>query len=115
VRYYELPVETGVDDGNTEYGEPFRPFSGNDEEEALIRQIDAARLVDDFLAEVPADERDAVRLLLLGERELGDYVAALQLQTLSNGEQKLAVKRFKDRWMKKLDRWAKEHGGRRPV
>ena len=34
---------------------------------------------------------------------------------LTVDEQKLAVKRFKDRWMKKLDRWAKERGGRRPV
>ncbi|HEY4932842.1 MAG TPA: hypothetical protein VII23_14830 [Terriglobales bacterium] len=56
-----------------------------------------------------------MRLLLSGEREPEDYVAALQLHDLTPGEQKLAIKRFKDRWMKKLDRWAKEHGGRRPV
>ena len=115
VRNYEVPVETHDADGNTLNEEPFRRFEWNEEEETLIRQIDGARLVDDFLVQVSADERDAVRLLLSGEREPDDYIAALQLRDLTPGEQKLAVKRFKDRWMKKLDRWAKEHGGRRPV
>lgn len=95
--------------------EPFWRFEWNEEEELLIRQIDGARLVGDLLAEVPTEDRDAMRLLLSGEREPEDYVAALQLHDLTPGEQKLAIKRFKDRWMKKLDRWAKEHGGRRPV
>ena len=115
VRNHEVPVETGDDDGNRNDGEPFRRFEWNDEEEELIRQIDGARLVDDLLTEVPAEEREAVRLLLSGERVPDDYVVALQLHGLSADEQKLAIKRFKDRWMKKLDRWAKEHGGRRPV
>jgi DNA-directed RNA polymerase specialized sigma24 family protein len=115
VRNHEVPVETEGDDGNTTNEEPFRRFEWNEEEELLIRQIDGARLVEDLLAEVPTEDRDAVRLLLSGEREPEDYVAALQLHDLTPGEQKLAIKRFKDRWMKKLDRWAKEHGGRRPV
>ncbi len=115
VRNYEVPVETSDDDGNTYSEGAFRPFEWNDEEELLIRQIDGARLVDDFLAMVPAEDRAAVRLLLSGERGPDDYVAALQLQDLTVDEQKLAVKRFKDRSMKKLDRWAKERGGRRPV
>lgn len=115
VRKYELPVDPGGDDGNIESEEPFRRFEWNEEEELLIRQIDASRLIDDFLAEVPTEERAAVRLLLAGERSPEYYVASLQLHGLTPDEQKLAVKRFKDRWMKKLDRWAKEHGGRRPV
>ena len=81
----------------------------------LFQPIDGARLMDDFLAMVPAEDHVAVRLLLSGERGPDDYVAALQLQDFPVDEQKLAVKRFKDRWMKKLDRWAKERGGRRPV
>ena len=60
VRNYEVPVESGDDDGNTESEEPFRRFEWNEEEELLIRQIDGARLVDDFLAEVPTEERAAV-------------------------------------------------------
>ena len=115
VRNYEVPVETSDDDGNTYTEEPFRLFDWNDEEELLIRQIDGARLMEDFLAIVPAEDTTAVRLLLSGERGPDDYIAPLQLQDLTAGEQKLAVKRFKDRWMKKLDRWAKERGGRRPV
>ncbi len=114
VRNYEVPVEISDDGGNTKE-EPFRRFEWNDEEELLVRRIDSARLVDDFLGEVSPDERDAVKLLLCGERAPDDYIDALQLHGLTADEQKLAVKRFKDRWMKKLDRWAKEHGGQRPV
>lgn len=115
VRNFEVPVESGDDDGNVNSDEPCLPFEWNDEEELLIRQIDGARLLGDFLATVPAEDHGAVRLLLSGERGPDDYVAALQLQYLTTNEQKLAVKRFKDRWMKKLDRWAKERGGTRPV
>lgn len=115
VRNHEVPVESDDDDGNTEREEPFRRFEWNEEEELLIRQMDGAHLVEDFLAEVPTEERSAVGLLLAGERAPDDYIETLQLQGLAPDEQKLAVKRFKDRWMKKLDRWAKEHGGRRPV
>jgi hypothetical protein len=115
IRNHEVPVESGDDDGNTEQEEPFHRFEWNEEEETLIRQIDGARLLDDFLAEVPSEERYAVRLLLSGERAPDEYIGALHLQSLTEGEQRLAIKRFKDRWMKKLDRWAKEHGGRRPV
>jgi DNA-directed RNA polymerase specialized sigma24 family protein len=115
VRNYEVPVEIGNDNGNTIYEDPFRPFQWNDEEQLLVRQIDGARLVEEFIAQVPAEERVAVRLLLSGDRDADGYVLALELHELSPAEQNLAVKRFKDRWMKKLDRWAKEHGGRRPV
>ena len=115
IRNHEIPVESGDDDGNTLNEEPYRRFEWNEEEETLARQIDGARLVDEFLAEVSPEERYAVHLLLNGERAPDEYIASLQLQGLTEAEQGLAVKRFKDRWMKKLDRWAKERGGQRPV
>jgi hypothetical protein len=90
VRNYKVPVDSGDDDGNTNE-EPFRRFEWNNEEETLLRQIDGARLAEEFVAEVPLEERAAVRLLLSGQREPDDYVAALHLRGLTPLEQKLAV------------------------
>ena len=84
--------------GITNSEEPFRPFEWNDEEELLIRQIDGARLVDDFLATVPAEDGAAVRLLLGGERGPDEYLYALQLQDLHQQVSQIASHFELDYW-----------------
>ena len=78
---------------------------GNDIEDELVEKVDAAALMERVLEEItdPLDRRMLV-LMLQGERATAAYAAVLGVEDLPEHEQRITVKRHKDRISKRLER-----------
>lgn len=86
--------------------EPFRRFTGrNEEEDELIRKLDLENARKEFLDSVPEYEIAAVSEWLEGTRETSTFVDLLGFEDLGKDKQEEAVKRFKDRYTQQLKRW----------
>ncbi len=83
----------------------FSLSNGNKFEEEIIERVDTAALMERVTAEVsdPLD-RHMLDLMLQGERATTAYAKVLNIEHLPEDEQKVIVKRHKDRISKRLER-----------
>src|SRR5207249_4639593 len=79
--------------------------SGNNFEEGVVDKVDAAALIEQVMEEItdPLD-RSMLTLMLQGERATAAYAKVSGIQHLPEHEQKVIVKRHKDRISKRLER-----------
>jgi hypothetical protein len=101
-RHAHQPLEENVEltrAGRKEGREPWQILCEREDGDARERLLQAVRST---LAE---PERQALALLLAGERRTAAFADALGLQGLPAAEQEAAVKRAKDRIKKRIERW----------